>query len=97
MMDSKRVVFLTKIADGNGNDGNEHLARRRIPAPYLDTQLEAEIVNGQIQRNDRYIPEELTNAVQVRLRERHIFLQPETREKRYRKNDTQRRYMRSNG
>ena len=34
---SKRVVFLSEIGNGNGDERDDHLARRRIPTETLHT------------------------------------------------------------
>lgn len=91
---SKRVVFLSQIADGDGQEGDRHLAGRRIPAEYLDAQFEAEIVDGQVERHDADIAHKLPRTVQVRAGERDVFIEPETRQQGDRKDDTERRYMR---
>ena len=90
----KRVVFLSQIADGDGQQGDHHLAGRRIPPQRLDAEFEAEIVDSEIECNDADIAHKLPRTVQVRAGERDVFIEPETRQQGDRKNDTERRYMR---
>ena len=84
---AKSIVFLPQIADCNGDEGDDHLTWRRVPTEYFDAQLEAEIVYRQIDRHNRDITRELPETVDVRARERHVFLQPETGEQRDGEND----------
>ena len=93
---SKRIVFLTKITDCNRDYRDQHLTRRRVPAPNFHAEFETEIVHRQVHRHDEDVTAQLPPAVQTRGCERHIFLQPETRQQRDRKDDTQRRDMRRN-
>ena len=91
---SKRIVFLTEITNADGNNRDEHFTRRRIPPPYLHAQLQTVVVHRQIDGYHQDVAQQLTGSVKVRLRERHIFLQPETCQQGYRKNNAQRRNMR---
>ena len=77
-MYSKSVVFLPEITDNHRNEGDHHLTWRRVPTEGLDTELETEIVNRQIEGNDEYIARELFPTVESRSGERNVFLQPET-------------------
>ncbi len=54
-MYSKSVVFLPEITDNDRDEGDEHLGRRGVPTEGLYTELEAEIVDCQIEGNDEYI------------------------------------------
>ena len=85
---AKRVVFLSKIADGDRDDGDEHLGWRRVPAEGLDAQFESEIVDGEVQRYDGDVSDELPPTIQLRGSKSDVFLKPKAREQRDRENDT---------
>ena len=84
----KSVVFLPKITDRYSEEGDNHLARCRVPAKRLDAQFEAEIVDGQIKGNDEDIARQLSPTVKFGCRESDIFLQPKSGQQRNREDDT---------
>ena len=49
------IVFLAEETDQDGEEGDEHLAGRRIPTEMLDTEFEAEIVDGKVDCNYKNI------------------------------------------
>ena len=77
-MYSKSVVFLSEITDNDRDKGDEHLGRRGVPTEGLDTELESEIIDCQIDGHDEDITRELMPAVESRSSEGDVFLQPET-------------------
>lgn len=92
----KRVVFLAQIAHDDGQQGDHHLAGRRIPPQRLDAEFEAEIVDSEIECDDADIAHKLPRAMQVGAGERHVLVQPETGQQGDREDDAQRRDMRGN-
>lgn len=92
----KRVVFLAEIAHDDGQQGDHHLARRRIPPQRLDAEFETKIVDRQIECHDADIAHKLARAMQVGAGEGHVFVQPETGQQGDREDDAQRRDMRGN-
>ena len=89
-------VFLAEVTDDDGKEGNRHFGWCRIPAEDFDTEFEAEIVNRQVDGDDKDVAEQLPRTVQIRLRESDVFLQPEAGKKRNRENNTERGDMRCN-
>ena len=77
-MYSKSVVFLPEITDNDRDKGDEHLGRRGVPTEGLDTELESEIIDCQIDGHDEYVARELTPTVEPWGGERDVFQQPET-------------------
>ena len=75
-IDAKRIIFLTQETDHNRYHGDCHFAGRRIPTQLLHAQFQAEIVNRQTDGYNQNIPQQLSRAVQIRLREGHVFLEP---------------------
>ena len=92
----KRVVFLAEIAHHHSQQGDHHLAGRRIPPQRLDAEFEAEIVDSEIECDDADIAHKLPRAMQVGAGERHVLVQPETGQQGDREDDAQRRDMRGN-
>ena len=91
------VVFLAEEADDDCEQGDDDLARRRIPAPYLHAQLQSEVVDKQVQGHDQYIAHQLPSAAQARLTKRDVLIEPESRQQRDGKYDAQRRNVRRDG
>lgn len=87
LLKAEGVVFLAEVGDDDGDGGDEHLGRCRVPAPYLDAEFETEIVDSKVNSYNYNIAQELSPTIKLRGRERDIFLQPETGEKSYREDN----------
>ena len=75
------VVLLAEVGDDDGEGGDTHLGRCRVPAPYLDAQFEAEIVDSEVNGYDEDIAQELSPTIKLGGRKRDVFLQPKAGEK----------------
>ena len=94
---AERVVFLAEETDADREQGDHDLARRRVPAPNLYAELQAQVVDEQVDGHDQYIAHQLPTTAQTRLTKRDVLIQPEAREQRDGEYDTQRRNMRRDG
>lgn len=88
------VVFLAEEGDDDREAGDEHLAGRGIPTHRFDTELQTKIVDQQIKQHNQRITPQLAIAVQRRLGERDITIEPETRQQRDGKHNAKRGNMR---
>ena len=75
------VVLLAEVGDDDGEGGDTHLGRCRVPAPYLDAEFETEIVDSEVNGYDEDIAQELSPTIKLGGRECDVFLQPKAGEK----------------
>lgn len=57
-------VLLAEVADGDGEKSDGHLAGSRVPTKNIYTELEAKVIDGQINSNDENIARKLAPATQ---------------------------------
>ena len=88
-------MLLAEVGDNDCDEGNEHLGWGRIPTKHIDTEFKTEVIDGQINSYDQDISRQLSPTVETRSGKSDIFLQPETGEQGYRKDNTKGGYMRS--
>lgn len=83
-------VLLAEEGDDDRKDSDDHLTGGGIPAEDIDTKLEAEVVDKQIDKHDKDIAQKLRAAGQRRLGKRDVLIEPKAGEKRNREHYTER-------
>ena len=73
-------ILLPEEADDDSEEGDADLRGRRIPTPGLHQELQAEVVDSQIECDNHDVSRELPRSMKSRLRESDVFVQPESRE-----------------
>lgn len=84
---------MSKETDNHGDNRHYHLRWSRVDTAHFYKQLQPEIVHQQVHRYNQNISPKLLISTQRRLRKRHVFIQPKSREQSYRENNEQRHYM----
>ena len=77
---SEREILLPEKTNKNSNQRDEHLARSGVPLPDFDTKLKSEIIDCEVERNNKYVSEQLPVPLKRRAGKSDMPVKPETGE-----------------
>ena len=76
----KRIEFIRQIAESHADDGDDDIGDGRPNVQHLDEELQAKVVNEDVDNRHQEIPDNLRPTFQCGARETDVARHPETRQ-----------------